>query len=64
MGAKNQTLLASETKLGKDVLDLFMERGISRSELRDSVLNFLIAGRDTTAQTLAWGFYEMFLNPE
>jgi cytochrome P450 len=27
-------------------------------------MNFLIAGRDTTAQSLSWLFYELFQHPE
>ncbi|KAJ3360150.1 Protein kinase alk2 [Allomyces javanicus] len=33
-------------------------------ELRDMVLNFLIAGRDTTAQSLSWTFFELAKSPE
>ena len=32
----------------------------SDNDLRDLVMNFLLAGRDTTAQTLTWGIYEIF----
>ncbi|KAG0060050.1 hypothetical protein BGZ89_012589 [Linnemannia elongata] len=53
--------------LGKrDLLQLFMDIGseeggtpLSDEMLVDSVLNFVIAGRDTTAQALAWTFYLM-----
>lgn len=55
---------AVDSKGGKDLLDLFMDKGTSRSDLRICVLNFLIAGRDTTAQTLSWLFYEFYQNPE
>ncbi|KAF9114084.1 hypothetical protein BGX27_000137 [Mortierella sp. AM989] len=46
----------------KDLLQLFMDLSedgetLSDDMLVDSVLNFIIAGRDTTAQTLAWMFY-------
>ncbi|KAK0549074.1 hypothetical protein OC846_004231 [Tilletia horrida] len=51
-------------KDGKDLLDLFMETTDDREELLITVLNFLIAGRDTTAQLLSWFFYEMMANPE
>jgi fatty acid omega-hydroxylase len=37
---------------------------ISEDYLRDLVLNFLIAGRDTTAQALAWTFYLLCNYPE
>ncbi|KAF8948554.1 cytochrome P450-dit2, partial [Haplosporangium gracile] len=50
----------------KDLLQLFMDIGseedgtpLSDEMLVDSVLNFIIAGRDTTAQALAWTFYLM-----
>jgi len=33
-------------------------------ELRDHILNFVVAGRDTTAQTLTWLFYELSRNPQ
>ncbi|KAG0628335.1 hypothetical protein M758_1G019000 [Ceratodon purpureus] len=32
--------------------------------LRDMILNFIIAGRDTTAVTLSWFFYMMTCHPE
>jgi cytochrome P450 len=32
--------------------------------LRDVVMNFLIAGRDTTAQALSWAVYNLSRNPE
>jgi len=32
--------------------------------MRDMVLNFLIAGRDTTAQCLSWTFFELTQHPE
>ncbi|KAF9083657.1 hypothetical protein BGX29_002989 [Mortierella sp. GBA35] len=50
----------------RDLLQLFMDIGseeggtpLSDEMLIDSVLNFVIAGRDTTAQALAWTFYLM-----
>ncbi|KAK0563646.1 hypothetical protein OC844_002094 [Tilletia horrida] len=51
-------------KDGKDLLDLFLESSQDREELLTVVLNFLIAGRDTTAQLLSWFFYEMMAHPE
>lgn len=52
---KNAEKLASgqvaEDKVnsGKDILDLFMEKGANREELRTCIINFLIAGRDTVS---------------
>ncbi|KAJ3322243.1 Protein kinase alk2 [Boothiomyces sp. JEL0866] len=53
-----------------DLLSLFMnytnEDGtkLTDDQLIDHVLNFLIAGRDTTAQGLSWTFYSLFKNPK
>lgn len=33
-------------------------------QIRDALLNLLIAGRDTTAQALAWTFYHLMRQPE
>ncbi|KAF9921507.1 hypothetical protein FBU30_008446 [Linnemannia zychae] len=47
----------------KDLLQLFMDlkddngESLSDDMLKDSILNFIIAGRDTTAQALSWMFY-------
>ncbi|CAD6913656.1 unnamed protein product [Tilletia controversa] len=58
------TIAQLAKKDGKDLLDLFMETTQDREELLIVVLNFLIAGRDTTAQLLSWFFYEMMAHPE
>ncbi|SPO22063.1 related to Cytochrome P450 [Ustilago trichophora] len=55
---------AASGKGDKDLLALFMEQNLGRDELLPVVLNFLIAGRDTTAQALGWLFYEFSKNPE
>lgn len=55
---------AASGKGDKDLLALFMEQNLSRDELLPVVLNFLIAGRDTTAQALGWLFWEFSKNPE
>ncbi|KAI9493381.1 cytochrome P450 [Zychaea mexicana] len=53
----------------KDLLSRFMSarnpegQELSDKELRDTVLNFIIAGRDTTAQTLSWTIYYLLLHP-
>ncbi|KAK3806301.1 MAG: cytochrome P450 [Benniella sp.] len=55
----------SEGTSQKDLLQLFMDMKLDNGEvlsddmLVDSVLNFVIAGRDTTAQALSWMFYLM-----
>ncbi|KAF9167127.1 hypothetical protein DFQ26_005739 [Actinomortierella ambigua] len=52
----------------KDLLQLFMEatdedgQPLTDEMLMDSMLNFIIAGRDTTAQALSWMFYLMHRN--
>ncbi|GJJ75709.1 hypothetical protein EMPS_08067 [Entomortierella parvispora] len=49
----------------KNLMQLFMEahdetgEPLSDEMLKDTCLNFIIAGRDTTAQALAWCFYLM-----
>lgn len=52
-------------KAQKDLLQLFIDlkddsgEPLSDDMLKDSILNFIIAGRDTTAQALSWMFYLM-----
>lgn len=54
----------------KSFLGLFLEdakaqgKTLSEPYLRDLVLNFLIAGRDTTAQALSWTIFCLSQNPE
>ncbi|KAI7902864.1 cytochrome P450 [Cokeromyces recurvatus] len=58
-----------EANNNNDLLSRFMnahnEHGqpLNNKELRDIVLNFVIAGRDTTAQALSWAFYMLLLHP-
>ncbi|KAG0172070.1 hypothetical protein DFQ28_011683 [Apophysomyces sp. BC1034] len=53
----------------KDLLSRFMSARnadgelLNNNELRDIVLNFVIAGRDTTAQALSWMMYMLICNP-
>ncbi|CBQ71941.1 related to Cytochrome P450 [Sporisorium reilianum SRZ2] len=54
----------SDGKEGKDLLDLFRDVTTDRDDLISVVLNFIIAGRDTTAQGLSWLFYELMRNPQ
>ena len=35
----------------------------TEQKIRDIIINFLIAGRDTTALTLSWFFYALAQNP-
>jgi cytochrome P450 len=38
--------------------------GMSRRQLRDEVMTFLVAGYETTARALSWAFYLLDQNPE
>lgn len=49
---------------GKDLMQLFLDAGCRREDLPSVILNFIIAGRDTTAQSLSWFMYEMWQHPE
>ncbi|KAL1922427.1 uncharacterized protein VTP21DRAFT_9966 [Calcarisporiella thermophila] len=54
----------------KDLLDMFIDyrdengKGLSDAELRDVVINFMLAGRDTTAQQLSWQYLMMMRHPD
>ncbi|KAG6623522.1 Cytochrome P450 [Phytophthora cinnamomi] len=58
----------------KDIVSLFLddlsksgdadENCFDPTYLRDIVINFIIAGRDTTAQALSWFFYCLSQNPQ
>lgn len=67
--AKRRREIANGDDIHKDLLSRFMnatnEKGetLNDVELRDTVLNFIIAGRDTTAQALSWLFYNLALQP-
>ncbi|KAE9339668.1 hypothetical protein PR003_g10901 [Phytophthora rubi] len=63
-----------DDKTGKDIVSLFLdelsksgdadEHSFDPTYLRDIVVNFIIAGRDTTAQALSWFFYCLSQNPQ
>ncbi|KAI9020376.1 cytochrome P450 [Hyaloraphidium curvatum] len=61
---------SSDKSKHADMLDYFMrtknfDGGMpDDEELRDVVMNLLIAGRDTTAQTLTWAFYTLAQRPD
>lgn len=52
----------------RDLLDLVMAArddhgsSLGRTQLRDTVLNLIVAGRDTTAQALSWAFFHALMN--
>ncbi|KAI3898692.1 hypothetical protein MKW98_000805 [Papaver atlanticum] len=56
-------------RIKHDILSRFVElsenpdNNLTDKSLRDVVLNFVIAGRDTTATTLSWFVYMMIVNP-
>ncbi|KAG0230597.1 hypothetical protein BGW42_000861 [Actinomortierella wolfii] len=66
---RSETPKEKETRR-KDLLDYFINyehedgTGLSDVELRDMFMNFMIAGRDTTSQALAWMFYHLKKYPE
>ena len=47
-----------------DLISLFLQqdKNLSREELKDIALNFIIAGRDTTRLLLSWCLYELALD--
>ncbi|GAA5858916.1 hypothetical protein JCM1840_006617 [Sporobolomyces johnsonii] len=53
-----------------DLLSLYMEikddsgKGLTRKALRDATLSLLLAGRDTTAQALAWTVFHLLSQPQ
>jgi cytochrome P450 len=58
----------NDYKREKDIVSLFLdscrnEAAFDPKQLRDIIVNFLIAGRDTTAQALSWFFLELSQNP-
>ncbi|KAJ7519220.1 hypothetical protein O6H91_20G029200 [Diphasiastrum complanatum] len=61
---------SGKANMKPDLLSRFMElsedpeNNMTDKTLRDIVLNFIIAGRDTTAATLSWFTYMMAIHPE
>ncbi|KAI9353013.1 cytochrome P450, partial [Zopfochytrium polystomum] len=59
-----------EKPASKDLLDLFMEyrdeagNGLSDKDLRDMMINMLLAGRDTTSNALSWAIFELASRPD
>jgi fatty acid omega-hydroxylase len=58
------------SKMGPDLLSRFIEHSnknnepIDDIELRDVIMNILVAGRDTTACALSWTFFELSKRPD
>ena len=67
---RRRTLNDKGSKLGVDLVTRFLQRAEQNNEkidtktLRDIVLNFIIAGRDTTAAALTWAIYELSRAPQ
>lgn len=58
------------TRVPADLLDLLLDaedpetgRTMTRTELRDNLLTFIVAGHETTALTLAWALYLCAFDP-
>lgn len=68
--SKKRRQLAQSESLGPDLLSRFLENAkaneetLTNKELRDIVMNFMIAGRDTTACALSWTMYELADKPD
>ncbi|PIA57480.1 hypothetical protein AQUCO_00600306v1 [Aquilegia coerulea] len=60
----------NDNKIKHDILSRFIElsenpeNNLNDKSLRDVVLNFVIAGRDTTATTLSWAIYMIMTHPQ
>uniref|UniRef100_K3WMR2 Cytochrome P450 n=1 Tax=Globisporangium ultimum (strain ATCC 200006 / CBS 805.95 / DAOM BR144) TaxID=431595 RepID=K3WMR2_GLOUD len=70
----NGALTTQQQNGEKDIVSLFLDNVSQNPDfeakdfdpryLRDIVVNFLIAGRDTTAQSLSWLFYNLSSRPD
>lgn len=71
----DQTIAARAARADRekvpDLLELLLDaedpetgRAMTRAELRDNLLTFIVAGHETTALTLAWALYLCAFDPE
>lgn len=54
--------IKNDYNVASDLLSLYLKNdplNVSDKELRDVIINFIIAGRDTTAQALSWAMFEL-----
>ncbi|GAB2293394.1 hypothetical protein Dimus_027593 [Dionaea muscipula] len=61
---KHNSQESSSTMRKEDILSRFLQTNTDPKYLRDIILNFVIAGKDTTAGTLSWFIYMLCKNPE
>ncbi|KAL7131466.1 hypothetical protein ABFS83_12G004700 [Erythranthe nasuta] len=63
---KLQRQLGVENKNGEDLLTAYMNRGDGYDDkfLRDTILNLMIAGRDTTSSALTWFVWLVSTHPQ
>lgn len=57
-------LIENEEPIFGSLIDSLMETFSNPTIVADAALNFLSAGRDTTAQSLTWTFYALMRHPE
>lgn len=66
---KAQLEVQQESNVKQDILSRFLmesrknQKTMTDQYLRDIILNFMIAGKDTSANTLSWFFYMLSKNP-
>ncbi|XVE76997.1 hypothetical protein DITRI_Ditri13aG0026400 [Diplodiscus trichospermus] len=69
MNTKKKLLAINPDNIKEDILSRFLAeskknpKAITDQYLRDIILNFLLAGKDSTAITLCWFFYMLCKNP-
>eukprot|EP01130_Rhizamoeba_saxonica_P016220 TRINITY_DN7456_c0_g1_i1.p1 TRINITY_DN7456_c0_g1~~TRINITY_DN7456_c0_g1_i1.p1 ORF type:complete len:358 (-),score=41.01 TRINITY_DN7456_c0_g1_i1:40-1113(-) len=69
--AKQENLKTNTNMANDDIIDKLMREGQTKEGiqfdqqfLRDVIMNFIIAGKDTTTQALSWSIYLLSQNPE